>query len=216
MASSGSSSPLTTLHRICVFCGSTPGSRPEYVETARSLARELASRGIELVYGGGRVGLMGEIALEAMRTGVRVTGVIPRALVEKELAFTEVSDLRIVGSMHERKALMSELSDAFIALPGGLGTIEELFEVLTWGQLGIHRKPCGLLNSVGYFDHLSGFLDHAVTQRFVQPAHREMILMEESPGALIERFLGYEPPSVDKARWLFEQELPSVSARAER
>jgi uncharacterized protein (TIGR00730 family) len=203
---------MPTLHRICVFCGSSPGSRPEYAETARSLARELVSRGIELVYGGGRVGLMGEIAREAMRTGGRVTGIIPRALVEKELAFTAVSDLRIVGSMHERKALMSELSDAFIALPGGLGTIEELFEVLTWSQLGIHRKPCGLLNSAGYYDRLSGFLDHAVTQGFVQPSHREMIFMEESPGALIERFLTYEPPTVDKARWLLDQGLPPVSA----
>ncbi len=134
------------MKRICVFCGSSPGARLEYARAARELADLLIKRNIGLVYGGARVGIMGEIASAVLKQGGEVIGVIPQELVEKEVAFTELTDLRIVGSMHERKALMAELSDGFIALPGGLGTIEEFFEVLTWAQLGLHRKPCGLLN----------------------------------------------------------------------
>lgn len=193
------------MKRICVFCGASSGTRPEYVETARELARVLTAEGIELVYGGSRVGLMGALASAVLAGGGKVTGVIPAALVEKELAFTEVTDLRVVGSMHERKALMASLSDAFVALPGGLGTLEEIFEVLTWGQLGIHGKPCGLLNACGYYDHLARFLDHAEAEQFLVPAHRAMILTAESPAALLARFRAYTPPRVDKAAWLLRR-----------
>lgn len=151
------------------------------------------------------MGLMGELAVAVLARGGRVTGVIPRALVEKELAFTEVSDLRIVGSMHERKAVMAELSDAFVALPGGLGTIEELFEVLTWAQLGMHQKPCGLLNTARYFDLVAAFLDHAVAEQFIAPAHRAMVVVAEKPEDLLARFRAYEPPTEDKARWVLHR-----------
>ncbi|HEX7549100.1 MAG TPA: TIGR00730 family Rossman fold protein [Candidatus Methylomirabilis sp.] len=189
------------MRRVCVFCGSSVGARPEYREAARALARALTRRGIGLVYGGSRVGVMYEIAATALEAGGEVIGVIPQELVDKEVAFTGLSDLRIVGSMHERKALMAELSDGFIALPGGLGTIEELLEVLTWAQLGLHKKPCGLLNVCQYFDALVGFLDHAVGQRFIKPEHLGMLLIEEDPEALLARFGRYHAPSVDKTGW---------------
>jgi hypothetical protein len=184
-----------------VFCGSSVGARPEYREAARALAWALTRRGIGLVYGGSRVGVMYEIAATALEAGGEVIGVIPQELVDKDVAFTGLSDLRIVGSMHERKALMAELSDGFIALPGGLGTIEELLEVLTWAQLGLHKKPCGLLNVCQYFDALVGFLDHAVGQRFIKPEHLGMLLIEEDPEALLARFGRYHAPSVDKTGW---------------
>ena len=189
------------MRRVCVFCGSSVGARPEYREAARALARALTRRGIGLVYGGARVGVMYEIAATALEAGGEVIGVIPQELVDREVAFTELSDLRIVGSMHERKALMAELSDGFIALPGGLGTIEELLEVLTWAQLGLHKKPCGLLNVCRYFDALMGFLDHAVGQRFIKQEHLGMLLIEEDPEALLARFGRYHSPSVDKTGW---------------
>jgi len=189
------------MRRVCVFCGSSVGARPEYREAARALARALTRRGIGLVYGGSRVGVMYEIAVTALEAGGEVIGVIPQELVDKEVAFTGLSDLRIVGSMHERKALMAELSDGFIALPGGLGTIEELLEVLTWAQLGLHKKPCGLLNVCHYFDALVGFLDHAVGQRFIKPEHLGMLLIDEDPEALLARFGRYHAPSVDKTGW---------------
>jgi uncharacterized protein (TIGR00730 family) len=189
------------MRRVCVFCGSSVGARPEYAEAARALARELTRRGIGLVYGGSRVGVMYEIAATALEAGGEVIGVIPQELVDKEVAFTGLSDLRIVGSMHERKALMAELSDGFIALPGGLGTIEELLEVLAWAQLGLHKKPCGLLNVCHYFDALVGFLNHAVGQRFIKPEHLGMLLIEEDPEALLARFGRYHAPSVDKTGW---------------
>jgi hypothetical protein len=184
-----------------VFCGSSVGARPEYREAARALAWALTRRGIGLVYGGSRVGVMYEIAATALEAGGEVIGVIPQELVDKDVAFAGLSDLRIVGSMHERKALMAELSDGFIALPGGLGTIEELLEVLTWAQLGLHKKPCGLLNVCQYFDALVGFLDHAVGQRFIKPEHLGMLLIEEDPEALLARFGRYHAPSVDKTGW---------------
>jgi uncharacterized protein (TIGR00730 family) len=189
------------MKRICVFCGSSPGARPEYAQAARQLGQALAGRDMGLVYGGGRVGVMGEIAAAAIQAGGEVIGVIPQGLVDKEIAFTELSDLRVVPSMHERKALMAELSDAFIALPGGLGTFEEFFEVLTWAQLSIHHKPCGVLNVAGYFAALMGFLDHAVGEQFIQPEHRSMLLVDESPEALLDRFQAYQPPQVDKTAW---------------
>jgi uncharacterized protein (TIGR00730 family) len=189
------------LKRICVFCGSSPGSHPKYLHAARELGRLLVRQGIELVYGGARVGMMGAIATTVLQEGGKVIGVIPRGLAEKEVAFTNLTDLRVVDSMHERKALMAELSDAFIALPGGLGTIEEFFEILTWGQLGLHHKPCGLLDIGGYFHSLLSFLDHAVDQQFIEPEHRSMILVDEQPAALLEQFRCYQPPTVDKAKW---------------
>jgi uncharacterized protein (TIGR00730 family) len=192
------------MKRVCVFCGSSPGARPEYREAARTLARALTRRGIGLVYGGSRVGIMYEIAAAALEAGGEVIGVIPQDLVNKEVAFTELTDLRVVSSMHERKALMAELSDGFIALPGGLGTLEELLEVLAWAQLGLHQKPCGLLNVCGYFDALVGFLGHAVGQRFMIPEHLAMLLVEEHPEALLTQFAHYVPPRVDKAAWAFE------------
>ncbi len=173
----------------------------EYVEAARGLGTALARRGIAVVYGGGKLGMMGQLARAALAAGGEVIGVIPRDLVDLEVALTELSDLRVVDSMHERKALMAELADGFIALPGGLGTIEEFFEALTWAQLGLHAKPCGLANVCGYFDHLIAFLHHAVSERFIGEAHREMILIAEKPEDLIEAFSNYDPPRASKAAW---------------
>jgi len=190
------------MRRICVFCGSSPGARPEYLQAAKQLGYTLASKDIGLVYGGARVGMMGKIAESVLEKGGEVTGVIPKGLVEKEVAFTELADLRVVDSMHERKALMADLSDGFIALPGGLGTIEEFFEVLTWAQLGIHPKPCGLLNVKQYYDRLLDFLDHSVEEKFVELEHRSMILVDENPKRLLKKFETYLPPKIDKAKWV--------------
>ena len=190
------------MKRICVFCGSSPGARPEYVHAARYLGETLAQRGLTLVYGGAKVGTMGQVAQAALAAGGEVIGVIPRALVEMEVAYTGLSDLRVVDTMHERKALMADLADGFVALPGGLGTIDEFFEVLTWAQLGMHHKPCGLLNVCGYYDRLIDFLDHAVEQQFVQAAHRHMVLVAESAEALLDAFVAYRPPQVNKAQWI--------------
>ncbi|HON78240.1 MAG TPA: TIGR00730 family Rossman fold protein [Spirochaetota bacterium] len=187
------------MKRICVFCGSSPGNRPEYRNAARSLGSLLAERNIGLVFGGGRVGLMNEIANAVLDAGGRVTGVIPQSLVDREVAHTGVSDLRIVGSMHERKALMAELSDGFIAMPGGIGTFEEFLEIITWGQLGFHRKPCGLLNVLGFYNGLLGFLGHAVDEGFLHSANRDSILVSASPEELLDLFHSYEAPLVDKA-----------------
>ena len=189
------------MKKICVFCGSSPGALPDYTAAARDLARLMVKSGIGLVYGGGNVGLMGELAATFIEEGGEVTGVIPGALAEKEVAHTELDDLRIVGSMHERKALMAELSDGFIALPGGLGTLEEFFEMVTWGQLGIHHKPCGLLDVAGYFSRLTDFLDHCVAERFIQPEYRSMIMLETEPGQLLDRLRSYSPPRADKTEW---------------
>ncbi len=190
--------------RLSVFCGSSPGSEPQFAEAARSLGQEFLKRDIGLVYGGGRVGLMFEIARTIHERGGRVTGVIPRDMVERELAYTAPSDLRVVETMHERKALMAELSDGFIALPGGLGTMEEFFEITTWAQLGIHRKPCGLLNISGYFNPILSFLDQAERLKFLQPEHRGMILADADPVRLLDRFASYAPPEADMARWALD------------
>jgi uncharacterized protein (TIGR00730 family) len=192
------------LERVCVFCGSSPGARPVYVQAARHLGRILARRGSTLVYGGARVGTMGQLAQAALDGGGHVIGVIPRALVEREVAHTGLPDLRVVESMHERKALMADLSDAFIALPGGLGTIEELFEVLCWSQLGLHSKPCGLLNVDGYYDQLSAFLDHMVDQQFVRASHRELVVIEQDAENLLQAFVQYRAPHADKAEWILK------------
>jgi len=189
---------VSEIRRLAIFCGSNPGARPDYVEAARSLGRLLAQRGIGIVYGGSNVGLMAALADAMMDELGDIIGVIPRMLVEREVANTALADLRVVGSMHERKAMMAELADGFIALPGGIGTLEEFFETWTWAQLGMHTKPCGLLNVAGYFDPLLEFLDHAVAERFVRDVHRAMVVVESDPAALLARFESYEPPRVVK------------------
>lgn len=189
------------LKRICVFCGSSPGARPEYVQAARELGTLLARRKIGLVFGGGRVGMMGHLAQAALESGGEIIGVIPRELCEKKVAFAGLSDLRVVASMHERKALMAELADGFMALPGGLGTLEEIFEMLTWGQLGLHQRPCGFLDIAGYFTPLLAFLDHVTEQGFLDALHRSMILSAEKPEALLQQFETYSPVAADKAEW---------------
>src|ERR1043166_5357655 len=171
---------------ICIFTGSRFGSRPEYTDAAREMARELVRRDYGLVYGGGNVGLMAVLADETLARGGHVTGVIPDMLVQKEVAHLGLSDLRVVTSMHDRKAVMAELAHGFIALPGGIGTMEEFFEVLSWAQLGIHEKPCGLLNTAGYFDHLIRFLDSAVDEDFLKPKHRALVIIENEPAALLD------------------------------
>ncbi|MBU4316872.1 MAG: TIGR00730 family Rossman fold protein [Proteobacteria bacterium] len=186
------------MKRICVFCGSNPGANPRYVQTAKALGRVMAEKSLGLVYGGASVGMMGEIADAVLQAGGDVIGVIPKFLVDKEVSHEHLTDLRVVNSMHERKMLMADLSDGFIALPGGLGTIEEFFEVVTWAQLGMHGKPCGLLNVAGYFRMLVEFLEHAVQERLIRAEHRSMILMDENPRALLEKFDSYQPPVVEK------------------
>jgi uncharacterized protein (TIGR00730 family) len=186
------------MNRICVFCGTNPGSRPEYGEAARELGRILAEQGIELVYGGASVGIMGELADSAYEHGGHVTGIIPQQLMEKEAAHTGIPNLIVVASMHQRKSQMADMSDGFIALPGGIGTLEGFFEILTWGQLGIHAKPSGILNVAGYFDSLTRFLDHAVQEGFLTEEHRGAIIMESDPGRLLERMQAYTPPESEK------------------
>ncbi len=184
--------------RVCVFCGSNAGRRPEYRDAAVTLGRLLAREGIGVVYGGASVGLMGALADAALAAGGEVIGVLPRALMDREVGHSGLSDLRVVGSMHARKALMAELSDAFIALPGGAGTLEEIFEVWTWAQLGDHQKPCGLLNVAGFYDGLAGFLDHAAAEGFMRAEHREMLPAADSGQALLAAFAAYRAPTVRK------------------
>jgi uncharacterized protein (TIGR00730 family) len=174
------------LTRVCVFCGSSAGTQPEYRESAESLARELAARGIGLVFGGGCVGLMGVVADAALAAGAEAIGVIPQHLVDREIAHRGLTDLRVVHSMHERKALMAELSDAFIALPGGFGTFEEFCEVVTWTQLGLHRKRCGLLNVRGFYDPLLALFDRAMADGFIKPSNRELVVSQATPSALLD------------------------------
>jgi uncharacterized protein (TIGR00730 family) len=192
------------MKRICVFCGSNVGARPSYIAAAVALAKYLASKKISIVYGGGRVGLMGALADAALDAGGEVTGVIPQSLVAKELSHTGLKDLRVVASMHERKAMMADLADGFIALPGGYGTFEEFCEILTWTQLGLQRKPCGLVNVDGYYDLLLKMFDHAVDERFLKPVHREMVISAGTPELLLDRLLAYELPVVDK--WIDRQQ----------
>jgi uncharacterized protein (TIGR00730 family) len=189
---------VSEIRRLAIFCGSNPGARPDYIEAARSLGKLLSDRGIGIVYGGSNVGLMAALADTVAGELGEIIGVIPRMLVEREVANTALSDLRIVESMHERKALMAELADGFVALPGGIGTLEEFFEIWTWGQLGMHDKPCGLLNVAGYFDPLLEFLDRAVAEKFVRDVHRAMVVVESDPARLLARFESYEPPRVVK------------------
>ena len=193
------------MRKICVFCGSSPGARPEYTQATEELAALLVAENIGVVYGGGRVGLMGKLADAVLAHGGEITGVIPSALMEKEIGHREVQDMRVVDSMHERKALMAELADAFVALPGGIGTLEELFEVFTWSQLGLHDKPCGLLNVEGYYHGLAVFLDHAVGERFLRQEHRSTLMEESQSTALLERLKAYEPDGVEP-KWIDRDE----------
>lgn len=186
--------------RICVFSGSSQGASPEYQNAAARLGKLLAQSSIELVYGGAAVGLMGTLADAALAEGGSVTGVIPQALVDKEVAHTGLTNLRIVSSMHERKSLMADLSAGFIALPGGIGTFEELFEVWTWAQLGSHSKPCALLNVLGFYDPLLDFLDHVTGQGFLKTVHRHMLLVDEKPASLLRAMTEYRPPVA--AKWI--------------
>jgi uncharacterized protein (TIGR00730 family) len=186
------------LRSVCVFCGSNAGAGDIYADATRALAGAIVERGLKLVYGGGSIGLMGVLGEAALAAGGHVIGVTPRRLLEREVVHEGLTELRVVETMHERKALMAELSDGFIALPGGLGTLDEMFEMLTWVQLGIHRKPCGLLDVAGYFDQLAAFLDHAVEQRFVKPEHRSMLIADRDPRALLARLASARPPEVSK------------------
>jgi hypothetical protein len=187
------------IRSICVYCGSSSSARDEYFEAARATARAIASRGISLVYGGSNIGLMGAVADTVLAAGGEVTGVIPHALVEKEVAHPGLTRQHVVESMHDRKALMVELADGFIALPGGFGTLDELFESLTWGQLRFHLKPIGLLNVSGYFDGLLSFCDRAVEDGFIHPAHRTMVLTATSPDELLDLMAAYHAP--DAGKW---------------
>ena len=192
------------MQRVCIFCGANTGGPGLYREAAGRLGETLARRGIEVVFGGGGIGLMRVLADAVMGAGGRMIGVIPEALVAKELAHRGVSDMRVVRSMHDRKALMAELSDGFIALPGGYGTIEEFCEVLTWTQLGLHGKPCALLNVAGYYDSLLRLFDHAAAEGFLVPANRELVLVDDDPARLLDRMEHYRAPAVPK--WIDRNE----------
>jgi uncharacterized protein (TIGR00730 family) len=187
--------PIRQIQRLCVFCGSSIGACPAYAEAAAELGRELASSGVALVFGGGRVGLMGILADSVLAAGGQAIGVMPRALVEKEIAHTSLTELRVVESMHQRKAMMADLADAFLLLPGGFGSWEEFFEVVTWLQLGIHRKPCALLNVAGYYDALLSLASHALAEGFLRSAHKEMLIVEENPALLLGRLEVARTPS---------------------
>jgi uncharacterized protein (TIGR00730 family) len=192
------------LSAICLFCGSSMGASERFADAARDVGRLLAQQGTALVYGGARVGLMGTAADAALEAGGRVVGVIPQSLWDREVGHTELSELLVVDTMHERKALMAERSDAFVAMPGGAGTLEEFFEAWTWAQLGIHAKPVALLNVDGFYDPLLAMLDHMVESRFLRPTHRRMIVVDDEPARLLGRLAAYEAPDVPK--WLTAEE----------
>lgn len=196
-----SSSPSLS---VCVYCGSRVGASPAFEAAARATGTLIGRNGWQLVYGGGRAGLMGAVADAALAAGGRVVGVIPQTLMDREHGHTGLSELHVVQTMHERKRLMAERSDAFVALPGGIGTFEELFEVWTWGQLGFHRKPCGLLNAAGFYDRLLEFLGHAADEQFMRPEHLTMLAQSDDAGALLAQLAAYTPPDVRK--WLRQDE----------
>jgi len=195
------------LQRICVFCGSSAGARPEYRQAAERLGEVIAARGLSVVYGGGRVGLMGAVADSALAAGAEVIGVIPRALALKEIAHNGLTALHVVDSMHARKAMMAELADAFVALPGGFGTFEEFCEIITWGQLGIHRKPIGLLDIAGYYGPLISMFDHATAEGFVRAEHRALVLQASEPEELLERLASWRPDGLESVeKWIRRDE----------
>lgn len=192
------------MKQVCVFCGSYQGSQPIYMTAAHQMGNGLAQRGLGLVYGGGRVGLMGAVADGTIAGGGKVIGVIPQSLVDRELAHKGLSELRVVASMHERKAVMAELADSFVAMPGGFGTLDELFEIITWAQLGFHRKPIALLNIGGYFDPLITFIEHMETEGFIKPEHRNAVLVKNDVDSLLDTLLAYQAPQLEK--WLKKPE----------
>jgi uncharacterized protein (TIGR00730 family) len=195
---------MNRIKNLCIYCGSRAGRLESYADAARALAESLVKRDIGLVYGGASVGIMGIVADHMLQLGGRAVGVIPESLMRREIAHDRLTELHVTPSMHARKMLMAELSDGFIALPGGIGTLEEIFEVWTWAQLGLHQKPCGLLNVESYYDHLRNFLDHTVAEQFVQPDIRAMLIVESEPEALLERFLAYRAPR--KTQWVEKDE----------
>jgi len=195
---------MTTINSICIYCGSSPGRHEAYGAAARDLAEALVSRNIRLIYGGAGIGIMGTVADRVLQLGGEAIGVIPKALAHKEVAHPNLTELHVTQSMHERKMLMAELADGFIALPGGIGTLEELFEIWTWAQLGFHQKPCGVLNVAGYYDALITFLDHVAAEQFVKPHHRDMLMVEADPNLLLDRYVNYQPPAVKL--WLSKDE----------
>ncbi len=195
---------MSPVNSICIYCGSSPGRLDAYASAAYSLAESLVSRNIRLVYGGASIGIMGMVADRVLKLGGQAVGVIPKALAYKEVAHQHLTELHVTQSMHERKMLMAELSDGFIALPGGIGTLEELFEIWTWAQLGFHHKPCGLLNVEGYYDALIKFLDHVMAEQFVKEHHHAMLMVETHPEALLDRYASYQPPAVK--HWLDKDE----------
>ena len=196
---------MGALRSVCVFCGSSPGADPAFERAARETGRAIAERGLALVYGGAKVGLMGAVADAALAAGGEVFGVLPRGLAAKELAHAGLTRLEVVASMNERKARMAELSDGFLSLPGGIGTLEEIFEVWTWGQLGFHAKPVGFLNIAGFYDPLRAFLNHMTDQAFLKALHRDMAIFGDTPRALLDAFAAYQPPVVDK--WMEREQL---------
>jgi uncharacterized protein (TIGR00730 family) len=193
------------MRSICVFCGSSPGADPAFAAAAKALGRTIAESGRTLVYGGGKVGLMGALADAALSAGGKVIGVIPLALAVKEVAHDGLTEMRVTADMHERKAMMAELADAFVAMPGGLGTLEELFEAWTWAQLGFHGKPLGLLGAGDFFAPLLQFIDNLVAHRFVHPEHRQMAILEQDPDVLLQKLERYQAPRV--AKWLDRAEV---------
>jgi uncharacterized protein (TIGR00730 family) len=193
------------IRNICVYCGSSPGKNPAYLQAAENLAKAMCERDIGLVYGGAAIGVMGAVANAVLEGGGEAVGIIPKSLAVKEVAHSNLTQLHVVASMHERKAMMAELSDGFIALPGGWGTLEEIFEILTWAQLGFHHKPCGLLNVEGYYDGLISFLDNTIEQQFVNELCRPMLMKASEPASLLDQFAKYRAPKVRK--WMGEDEL---------
>ena len=197
---------MNTFHALGVFCGASPGARPEYEAAARSLGKLLGERGLRLVYGGGSVGLMGAVARSTVEHGGEVLGILPRALTPKELAGESIGELVLVETMHERKTLMAEASDAFVALPGGFGTLDELFEMITYGQLGVHRKPLGLLNVLGYYDPLLATIEHMLAEGFVRPQHRALITVADDAESMLEALASQDLPQ-GLTQWMSEEEL---------
>ncbi len=197
---------MSRFRRLCVYCGSSNGVRPIYLAVAQALGAELVRRGIGLVYGGGSLGMMGAVARAVLERGGEVVGIIPAPLAPKEISGPPLGELEVVDSMHARKARMAELADGFIALPGGFGTLEELFETITWAQLGIHNKPIGLLNPAGYFDPLCRLVDHAVEQGFIRPEYRDLWVVDREPGRLLDRLEAHRPPE-PAVRWIRPEEI---------
>lgn len=186
------------MKNICLFCGSNSGNDGIYAAATQAMVRAIGDAGLGIVFGGGNIGLMGVVAEAGLAAGVNVTGVTPRRLLEREMVHTGLTELHVVESMHERKVMMAEMSDAFIALPGGMGTLDEFFEMVTLNQLGVQSKPCGLLNVSGYFDHLHAFLGHAVKARFINPAHRDMIVLDDDPRRMVTKLADWTMPQTSK------------------